>query len=96
MIYNEAIADLDLGHLGLQRTASTCPFLGDPDRFYTIVEGMIAPGVWRAAPPALPTAFIVGDGLLGIGDAGKPPRFHVLHVLCQPLGFLSLGGGIRY
>jgi hypothetical protein len=57
---------------------------------------MIAPGVRGAAPPALPTAFLGGDSLLRIGGAGQPPRFNVLDGLCQTLGFLGLGSGIRH
>src|SRR5215471_1982156 len=66
-VRHEAIAHLDLGHLSLRRTTSPYPFLGDMDRFDPIVEGMIAPGVWLAAPPSLPTPFIVGNGLLRVG-----------------------------
>jgi hypothetical protein len=55
---------------------------------------MIAPGVWLAAPPSLPTAFIVGHGLLRIGGTGKPPRRHVLAMLGDARGFLGLSGGI--
>jgi hypothetical protein len=95
-VHGEAIADRDLGPLGLRRTAAPGPFLGDTDRFSTIVEGVITPGVRRAAPPSLPTAFIVGDGRLRVGGTGKPSRFHVPDVLCDTLGFLRLGGSIRH
>src|SRR5215475_2591712 len=77
------------------RRPSPCPFLRDIHSFYPIVEGMIAPGVRLAAPPSLPTPFIVGHGLLRVSRTGKPPRFHVLDVRCDTLGFLGLGGGIR-
>jgi hypothetical protein len=60
-----------------------------------IVERMIAPGARRAAPPSLPTAFIVADGCLGVGCTGKPAGFHTLDVLGDTLGLFGLGGGIR-
>jgi hypothetical protein len=91
---DEAIADLDLGHLGLQPTASTCPFLGDTDRCYPIAEGMIAPGVRLAAPPSLPTTFILGHGLLGVGGTGKPAGFPTLAGLGEALDLFGLGGGV--
>jgi hypothetical protein len=95
-VYDEAIADLDLGPLGLRWTAALGPFLGDADRFYTIVEGVIAPGVRRVTPPALATAFIIGDGRLGVGRTGKPAGFHAPDVLGKTLGFLGLGCGIGF
>jgi len=60
------------------------------------VEGVITPGVRRAAPPSLPTAFIGGDGGLGVGRTGKPAGFHPPDVLGKTLGFLGLGRGIRH
>ena len=93
-VHHEARAALDFGPLGLWRPASPGPFLGDADRFDPIVEGMRAPGVWRAAPPSLPTTCIVGNGLLRIGSTGQPPRCPVLDMLGDARGFLGLGGGI--
>jgi len=96
MVHDEAIVDLNWRHLSLRRTAAPGPVLGDTYSFHTIVEGMVAPGVRRAAPPSLPTVFIVGDGRLRVSGTGKPSRFHVLDVLGEPLGFLGLGRGIRH
>ena len=93
-VHDQTIADLDLGCLGLRRTASTRPLFGGADRFHTIVERMIAPEARRAAPPSLPTAFIVGDGRLGVGRTGKPAGFHALDVLGDALGLFGLGGGV--
>ena len=84
---------LDLGPLGLRRTASSWPLRGDTDSFSTIGEGMIAPRLGRAAPPSLPTPCIGDHGLLRVGSPGQPPRCNVLDVLCDTLGFLGLGGG---
>src|SRR4030095_14230173 len=56
---------------------------------------MRAPEARRAAPPALPTAFIVADGRLGVGCTGTPAGFHAPDVLGDPLGLFGLGGGIR-
>jgi hypothetical protein len=56
---------------------------------------MRAPEARRAAPPSLPTAFVVADGRLGGGCTGKPAGFHALDVLGDTLGLLGLGGGIR-
>src|SRR5262245_41325737 len=56
---------------------------------------MVTPRPWLAPTPPLATPGVLGDGRLGVGDTGKPPRFHVLDVLCDTLGFLGLGGGIR-
>jgi hypothetical protein len=93
-VHHEAIAVLTLGDLGLRWPASLCPFLGTTHRFYPIVEGVITPGVRRAASPSLPTTCIVGNGLLRVGGTGKPPRFNVPDVLCDMLGFFGLGGGV--
>lgn len=95
MVYDKARVDLHRGHLGLRRTAALGPFFGDTHSVYTIVEGMIAPGVRRAASPSLPTAFIVGDGGLGVGGTGKPAGFHAPDVLGETLGFRGVGRGIR-
>ncbi len=95
-VHDQAIADLDLGCLGLRRTASTRPLFGGTDRFHTIVESMIAPKAWLAAPPSLTTAFIVGDGRLGVGRTGKPSGFNALDVLCNALGLVGLGGGVGH
>jgi len=57
---------------------------------------MRAPGVRGAAPPSLPTAFIVGDGGLGGGGTGTPASFHAPDVFGETLGFLGLGRGIRH
>jgi len=94
MVHDEVIVALNWRRLGLRRTAAPGPFLGDTHSFHTIVEGMVAPGVRWAAPPALPTAFIVGDGCLGGGGTGKPASFHAPDVLGETLGFLGLGRGI--
>ncbi len=91
----QAIADLHLGSLGLRRTASSRPLFGGADGFHMIVEHMRAPETRRAAPPSLPTAFIVADGRLGVGCTGKPAGFHALDVLGDTLGLFGLGGGIR-
>src|SRR4029453_1294524 len=68
-VHDEAIADLDMGPLGLRRTAAPGPFLGDTDRFYTIVEGVITPGVRRGGPPAPPPPLLHGGGPLSRGAA---------------------------
>src|SRR5262250_493497 len=94
-VHMEAIADLNLGGLGLRRTASPRPLFGGADCFHMIVENMVAPEARRAAPPSLPTACIIADGRLGIGRTGKPAGFHALDVLGDTLGFFGLGGGIR-
>src|SRR4029450_13530036 len=96
MVHDEAIVDLNWRHLGLRRTAAPGPFLGDTNSFHTIVEGMIAPGGRWAAPPSLPTAFIVGDGGLSVGRTGKAAGFHAPAVLGEALGLLDLGRGIRH
>ena len=90
----QPIADLDLGHLGLRRTASTRPLVGRPDGCHTIVERMIAPELWPAATPALPPACIVGDGRLSVGRTSKPAGFHALAVRGDALGLFGLGGAV--
>ena len=90
----QPIADLDLGHLGLRRTASTRPLVGRPDGCHTIVERMIAPEPWPAATPALPPAFIVGDGRLSVGRTSTPAGFHALDRLGDALGLCGLGGAV--
>src|SRR4029453_16039374 len=57
------------------------------------MESMITPEAWRAAPPSLPTACIVGDGRLSISCTSKPAGFHALDVLGDALGLFGLGGG---
>ena len=91
---HEVRAALACGHRGLGRPAAPGPFLGDADRCDPRVAGMLAPGVWLTAPPALPTPCIVGPGLLRIGSTSKPPRCHVLDLLGAALGVLGLGGGL--
>ena len=91
-MYGQAIADLDLGCLGLRRTASAQPLFGGGDGFYTIMECMIAPEARLATPPSLPPAFLVSDGRLGVGRTGKPSGFHALDVLGDALGLFSLRG----
>jgi hypothetical protein len=71
-VYDQTIADLDLGCLRLRRTASPRALFGRADRFDPIVERMRAPAARRAAPPSLPTAFIVADGRLGIRRTSQP------------------------
>jgi hypothetical protein len=95
-VHHEARAALNFGHLGLWRTASPGPFFGDADRFDPSVEGMIAPGVWLAAPPSLPTPCIVGHGLRRLGRPSQPPRVHRLDMRGDALGFLGLGSGIGH
>jgi hypothetical protein len=95
-VYSQAIADLNLGGFRLRRTASLCPLLGNTNRFHPIVEGMIAPGGWLAAPPSLPTPFIVGNGRLRIGGTSKPSSFHTLDVLGDALGLFGLPGGVGH
>ena len=94
-VHTEAIADLNLGGLGLRRTASPRPLFGGADCFHMIVENMRAPEARRAAPPALPPAFLGAEGRLGVGLTGKPASFHALDVLGDTLGLLGLGGGMR-
>ena len=67
----------------------------DTDRFDLRVEAMVTPGPWRAPTPPLATPVVLGNGRLRVGGTSKPPRFHVLDVLGDTLGFLGLGGGIR-
>jgi hypothetical protein len=85
-------ADLDLGHLGLRRTASARPLWGRADCGHTIVERMIAPAPWPAATPALPPAFSVGDSRLSVGRTSTPAGFHVLDGLGDARGLLGVGG----
>jgi hypothetical protein len=96
MGHDEAIVDLNWRPLGLRRTAAPGPFLGNTHSFHTRVEGMVAPGVRWAAPPSLPTAFIVGAGGLGGGGTGKPASFHAPDGLGETLGCLGWGRGIRH
>src|SRR4029450_1141698 len=58
------------------------------------MEAMIPPEPWRAAPPSLPTAFIVGEGRLSLSCTSKPAGFHALDVLGDALGLFGLGGGV--
>src|SRR5262245_66546674 len=74
-VHMEAIADLNLGGLGLRRPASPRPLFGGADGIHMVVERMIAPGARRAAPPSLAAAFIVADGRFGVGGTGKPAGF---------------------
>ena len=94
-VHDQAIADLDLGRLGLRRTASTRPFFRDTDRFDSIMPAMVTPRPWLAPTPSLATPFVLGNGCLCGGGTGKPRRLHLLDVLCDTLGFLGLRGGIR-
>src|SRR4029450_3310729 len=52
------------------------------------------PGARRAATPTLTTAFIVGDGCLGVSRPGKPAGFNALDVLYDALGLSGLGGSV--
>ena len=92
--HDQTRAALDLGGLCLGRTASTCALCGHADRFDPIVERMIAPEERLAAPPALPPAFIVDDGRLGIRRTGKPASCHALDGLGNALGLFGLGSAI--
>ena len=94
-LHDQALADLNLGALGLRRPASPRPLFGGADGFHLIVENMIAPEAGRAAPPSLPPACLVADGRLGVGCTGKPAGFHALDVLGDTLGLFGLSGGIR-
>lgn len=94
-VHDQAIADLNLGNLGLRRTASPRPLFGSADCFHMIVEHMRAPEARRTAPPSRPTAGIVAESRLGVGRTGTPASFHALDVLGDTLGLLGLGGGIR-
>src|SRR5262245_37429635 len=94
-VHDQAIADLNLGDLGLRRPASPRPLFGGADGFHLIVERMIAPRARRAAPPSLPPACIVADSRLGVGRTGTPAGFHALDVLSDTLSLFGLGGGIR-
>ena len=95
-MYDQVIADLDLGYLALRRTASTPPLCEGVDRYHTIVERMIAPEARRAAPSSLTTTCIVGDRRLGVGCAGNPAGFNTLDMLGDALGLFGLGGGIGH
>ena len=86
-MHDEAIADLNLGGLGLWRPAAPGPFLRDTDRVDAIMDGVIAPGVRRAASAALATAFIVGNGRLGVGRTDKPAGLNTPDVLGETLSF---------
>ena len=88
------LGGLDRGGLGRRRPASTRPFLRDTDRYDPIVQDMVTPRPWRAPTPPLATPFVLGYGCLCVGSTGKPPRFHMLDVLCDTLSFLGLRGGI--
>src|SRR5262245_46678502 len=57
---------------------------------------MVTPRPWRAPTPPLATAVVLGNGRLCVSGTGKPLRFHVPDVLCDPLSFLGLSGGIRH
>jgi hypothetical protein len=94
-VHDQAIADLNLGNLGLRWPASPCPLFRGADCFHLRVENMRAPEAWRAAPPSLSPAFIVAEGRLGVGCTGKPAGFHALDVLGDTLGLFGLSGGIR-
>jgi hypothetical protein len=93
-MHDQPITDLDLGNLAFRWTASTRPLCGRTDRHHLIVERMIAPQAGLTAPPTLPTAFIVGDGSLGICRTGKPAGFHALDMLGDPLGLFGLGSRV--
>jgi hypothetical protein len=60
------------------------------------MEGLRAPEPQLAAPPSLPTAFIVSDGRLCGGGTGKPAGFHAPDVLWDALGLFGLGSSIGY
>ena len=75
--HDQAIADLNLGGLGLRRPAAPRPLFGGADGFHMIVEHMRAPARC-AAPPSLAAAFVVADGRFGVGCTGKPAGFHAL------------------
>src|SRR5215470_954558 len=94
-VHMEAIADLNLGSLGLRRTASPRPLFGGADGFHLIVEPMRAPEARCAAPPSLPTACRVAEGRLGVGRTGKTAGFHALDGRSDTLSLLGLGSGIR-
>ena len=93
-VHEQAIADLDLGGLGLRRPAAAAALLGECDCFHTIVERMIAPEVRLAAPPTLPSAFIVDDGRLSVGCTSKPAGFYALDVRCDVFSLFGLGGAV--
>ena len=46
---------------------------------------MITPRPWLAPTPPLATPFVLGNGRLCVSGTGKPLRFHVPDVLCDPL-----------
>ena len=64
-----------------------------PFRCYS--QAMIPPGAWAAASVSWPLVLILRDGGCGIRLTGKPAGVHSLHMVCNGLGFLPLGAGIR-
>src|SRR5262245_59888106 len=56
---------------------------------------MVTPRPGLAPTPPLATPFVLCNGRLCVSGTGKPLRFHVPDVLCDPLSFLGLRGGIR-
>ena len=60
------------------------------------MQDMVTPRPWFAPTPPLAPPFVLCNGCLCVGSTGKPPRFHMLDVRCDTLGFLGLSGGIRH
>jgi hypothetical protein len=94
-VHDQAIADLNLGGLGLRRTASPRPLLRDTDRFDLIVQHLGTPRPGLTPTPPLPTPFVLCNSGLGGGGTGKPAGCHALDVRGDTRGLLGLGGGIR-
>jgi hypothetical protein len=93
-VHDQPITHLDLGGLGLRRTASTRPLGGSADRHHALVERRRAPQARLTAPSALPPTCIVRDGRLGVSRTGQPAGCHALAVLGNALSRFGLGGGV--
>src|SRR5215471_12835705 len=57
---------------------------------------MVTPRPWLAPTPPLATPFVLGNSRRCVSGTGKPLRFHVPDVLCDPLSCLGWSGGIRH
>jgi hypothetical protein len=92
---HEALARLGRRRVGLGRTSPTGAARAAARCPDARAERVLSPGVRPAPAAALPPAFIVGTGGLGIGQAGEPLRLHLPPVVGPGLGFLRLRTGIR-
>jgi len=89
-------ADLDLGGLGLRRTASPRAFFGDLDGCDPLVPDMGAPRAWCTPTPPLAPPFVCCSGCLRGGGTGTPASCHTLAVLGDLCGLLGLRCSLRH